>query len=90
MRCDVVPIDDMFGEMMNWAVRYALGRRTYAASDTVQYIIPLVPKLSDKTLWCIQNDILGATSYGDEYDEIQWMRLLDKVEAEIKRRGTNG
>lgn len=86
MRCDVVPIDDMFGEMMNWAVRYALGRRTYAASDTVQYIIPLVPKLSDKTLWCIQNDILGATNYGDPYDEIQWMRLLDKVETEIKRR----
>ena len=90
MRCDVVPIDDMFGEMMNWAVRYALGRRTYAASDTVLYLIPLVPKLSDKTLWCIQQDILCATNYGDPFDEIQWMRLLDKVEAEIKRRDDNG
>ena len=86
MTTKVVPVDDMFGEMMNWAVRYSLGRRTYAVSDTVNYIVPLVPCLSDKTLWCIQTDIVSANSLGDSIDEVYWMRLLDKVEAEIKRR----
>ena len=47
-----VPVDDMFCEMMNWAARYAIGRRTYAASDTANYILRLVDCLDDKTLNC--------------------------------------
>ena len=88
---DVVPIDDMFGEMMNWAVRYALGRRTYAATDTARYITPLVPRLSNKTLWAMRDDLKPNTpwnpnDYGDPCDKVEWMKLLDAVNAELDRR----
>ena len=89
---DLVPVDDMFGEMMNWAVRYALGRRTYAATDTARYIAPLVPKLSDKTLLAMREDLKPNTpwnppkNYGDPCDEVEWMRLLEAVERELQRR----
>ena len=84
---DAVPIDDMFCEMMNWAVRYALGRRTYAASDTAMYILPLVPKLDDKTLTVIAQDIRErGENLGDECDAVWWRRLLESVIAEMVRR----
>lgn len=84
---DAVPIDEMFCEMMNWAVRYALGRRTYAASDTANYVLHLVPKLDDKTLTVIAQDIRErGENLGDECDAVWWRKLLDAVVAEMKRR----
>lgn len=82
----IVPIDDMFCEMMNWAARYAIGRRTYAASDTANYIYKLVDRLDDKTLNCLKNDIEEASSLGDDCDESEWLKLLDAVKEELKRR----
>lgn len=83
---DVVPIDAMFREMMVWAARYAIGRRTYAASDTANYILKLVDKLDNTTLNCLKNDIEAASSLGDECDEKEWMKLLDAVKEELERR----
>lgn len=83
---DVVPVDDMFCEMMNWAARYAIGRRTYAASDTANYILRLVDKLDDKTLNCLKNDIEKASSLGDDCDKKEWLKLLDAVNKELERR----
>lgn len=91
---DVVPVDNTFGEIMNWAVRYALGRRTYAVGDTVHYVLPLVPKLSDLTLWVIERDILERDKIegglGDACDERQWRRLLEKVSEELMLRSKEG
>lgn len=88
---DAVPIDEMFCEMMNWAVRYALGRRTYAASDTASYVLHLVPKLDDKTLTVIAQDIRErGDNLGDECDAFWWRKLLDAVVAEMIRRKDNG
>jgi len=81
-----VPIDEMFCEMMNWAARYAIGRRTYAASDTARYILCLVADLDTKTLQCLKNDIKNAGSLGDACDEKEWLRLLDAINAELERR----
>ena len=82
---------DEFGEMMNWAVRYSLGRKTYAVSDTVSFVLPLVQWLTDKTLWCIQDDIRQAErreGLGDkDIDAPKWLNLLDAVTKEIDRRG---
>ena len=81
-----VPIDDMFCEMMNWAARYAIGRRTYAASDTANYILKLVDKLDNTTLNCLKNDIEAASSLGDDCDKKEWLKLLDAVKEELERR----
>lgn len=82
----VVPVDDMFCEMMNWAARYAIGRRTYAASDTARYLLKLVDKLDMKTLRCLRQDIEAASSLGDECDEKEWLKLLEAVKEELERR----
>lgn len=88
---DAVPIDGMFCEMMNWAVRYALGRRTYAASDTASYVLHLVPKLDDKTLTVIAQDIRErGENLGDECDAVWWRKLLEASIAEMVRRKDNG
>ena len=86
-----VPVDDNLGEIINWAVRYALGRRTYAVLDTCRYVQPLIPYLNNRTLWCISRDIIQQEplGYGDICDEEQWMELLKDVDEEIKSRKNN-
>lgn len=83
---DAVPVDDMLGEMLNWAVRYALGRMTYVVNDTVSYVMPLIPKLDRRTLSVMQRDIETAPEYGHDVDEADWMRLLGAIREELKRR----
>lgn len=82
--------NDDFGMVLNWAVRYCLGRMTYAPSMTIQFITPLLPYLSDKTLWCFDSDIgerkKMGTSFGMDCDEIDWMRFWENVKEEIKKR----
>lgn len=82
-----VPVDDTFGEMMNWAVRYSLGRMTYAPGDTCEYILPLVPYLSNTTLWCLESDLESCHNFGFESDERRWKHLLRRVKIELEGRG---
>jgi hypothetical protein len=83
---DAVEVDDNLGEMLNWAVRYSLGRMTYAVNDTVSYVLPLIPKLDRRTLSVMQRDIEIAPEYGHDCDEADWMRLLHAIREELKRR----
>lgn len=82
--------DDNFGAVLNWAVRYCLGRMSYAPSMTIEFITPLLPYLSDKTLGCFHQDIYGhksfGRSFGMDFDEEAWMKFWDKVKEEIGRR----
>lgn len=84
-------IDDDFGEMMNWAVRYALGRRTYAVSDTCEYIKRVLPYLDDTTISVIVMDIeeyVDESSpfygLGDACDVANWMSLKEAVQKRIE------
>ena len=77
---------DEFGAVLNCAVRYCIGRRTYMPKLVMDVIRPLLPALTDKTLWCFERDIAGADNYGADYDEEEWMRFLSEVKAEIARR----
>lgn len=83
-----VPVNDDLGEMLNWAVRYSLGRRTYAPHDTCRYITPLVPHLNNRTLWCMARDIRRQEPFGlgDECDEVVWEQLLSAINNELSRR----
>ena len=83
---DAVEVDDNLGEMLNWAVRYSLGRMSYAVNDTVSYVLPLIPKLDRRTLSVMQRDIEIAPEYGRDCDEADWMRLLHAIREELKRR----
>lgn len=85
------PADDEFGAVLNCAVRYAIGRRTYMPGLVIGFIMPLIPHLNGKTLWCLDKDITEARwegGYGDpDIDEPGWMRFREAVRAERQRRG---
>ncbi len=49
--------DDFFGAVLNSAVRYALGRSSYMPGLVIDYLRPLLPYLSNRTLWCMDRDI---------------------------------
>lgn len=82
----LVPVDDAFFEMLTFAVRYALGRRTYAAGDTARYVEQHISYLDIATLSVIESDIAGSRSLGDPCDEEAWRRCLALVRKEKKRR----
>ena len=83
--------DDNFGAVLNCAIRYCLGRRTYMPKLVMDYVRPLLPDLSDKALWCMEKDILqhkaDGYSYGDpSIDVPAWHEFLFQVQREIRRR----
>lgn len=88
-KINTVEIDSTFCEMMNYAVRYACGRRTYAASSTANYVCRLVDKLDTKTLSVMLRDIeeQEKISLGDEIDERCWVRLKGRIKKALEKRG---
>ena len=82
-----VLIDDDFGEMMNWAVRYALGRRTYAVGDTCRFVKSVLPFLDHKTLYVMARDIQEKTDLndlGDQCDADDWLDLMKAITEQMK------
>lgn len=90
-RPKIVVSDDNFGTILICAVRYAIGRETYMPSLVIGYITPLLPYLSAKTLYVLDQDITEQRYHGGyghpRIDEPGWMRFLDAVHAEQERRG---
>ena len=86
------PANDDFGTVLNCAVRYALGRQTYMPSLVMDFIRPLIPHLSDKTLWCFDKDIEEAERedrLGDpNIDAPEWRTFHIAVRAERIKRTT--
>ena len=82
-----VLIDDDFGEMMNWAVRYALGRRTYAVSDTCRFVMSVLPYLDHKTLFVMARDIKekkDLNDLGDQCDADDWLDLMKEITKQME------
>lgn len=86
-RIEIEPDDDDFGCVLNCAVRYTLGRRTYMPYIVITFIKPLLPELNDKTLWCFERDLEDCTDFGDpNVDEPMWLQFMADVKREIQRR----
>lgn len=88
---NVRPSDEDFGAVLNCAIRYCLGRRSYMPGLVMDYITPLLSYISDRTLNCLHRDVSEAEQmgygYGDpDIDKPRWMRFLADVEAEQGRR----
>ena len=86
MEPDGQEFTDEFCAVLNCAVRYCIGRRTYMPKLVMDVIRPLLPALTERTLWCFEWDIEEADNYGADYDEEEWMQFLSEVKAEIARR----
>ena len=80
-------LDRDFESILLYAMRYALGRCTYAVDDVCSTIERCVHDITSNTLMVMLRDIEEATSYGMEIDEKRWMCLKNKISAEIQKRG---
>lgn len=79
--------DEDFGAVLICAVRYSLGRMTYMPKLVMDYIRPLLPHLSRKTLFVMEKDIRTAGNYGSEsIDKPEWMRFLAEVQKALENR----
>lgn len=89
-----VDLSQNFEQMLISAERYACGRRTYIVEMTVDYIISLLPRLSD---WCItvmQNDMKSEfdmaermqRKIGMSCDHEQWVKFREALDEVMKRR----
>lgn len=84
--------DDMGGAILNFAVRYALGRSSYAPGLVVDEIIPMLPNVSGRTLAVFDNDVAswldGGSDCGvvSQIDRDIWRRFLKTVRKEIESR----
>lgn len=82
--------DETFGAVLNWAVRYCLGRMTYAPLMTTEFITPLLPFLSDKTIQSLDKDVSDHRrrygGFGAAIDDEVWVNFLTKVKRERERR----
>lgn len=89
-RTKTVPICENFGLMLNWALRYTLGRETYAPHSVMIYCKPLLPHLSERTLEIMREDIEEAAksnSLGDSrIDAPKWLEFLDTIKTELAER----
>ena len=83
---DAVPIDADLGMMLNCAVRYTCGRRTYMPYIVINYITPLILHLDDATLAIIDKDLDEAArtgGYGDpQIDEPRWKAFHALIQQE--------
>ena len=82
-----INFNDDFETVLICAERYALGRQTYMPKLVVDYITPLIPFLSNKTLGCLERDVSSSNNYGDEnIDKPVWMMFLEQVRNQIEAR----
>lgn len=82
----IVLSDDDFGAVINCAIRYCLGRRTYMPGVVCGYVKPLLPYLDERTICCMERDIRTAPSYGDECDVATWTSMLSAVDDVVSER----
>ena len=98
---NTIELNQKLEAMLIGAERYAFGRRTYIVGETVDYLIALMPKLSDWCLTIMSNDMwsnrnvatgygshdLDEKIYGDNCDFHDWLRFESALQKEMDKRG---
>ena len=81
--------DDFGGAVLNCAVRYALGRRTYMPGLVMDEIRPMLKDCSERTLWCFDRDITewlrDRAHVQDDY-LMEWTAFRHEVRKVIEER----
>ena len=87
--------DTNFNIVINSAIRYAIGRKTYVPKSVIDFVTPLISDLPTLTLENIQKEIMlnyenSFLVYSD-INKPSWLNFLAKVKMEIdKRKEENG
>ena len=82
--------DTNFNIVINSAVRYAIGRKTYVPKAVIDFVTPLLADLPIVTLENIKKEIMlnyENSFLGDsDIDKPLWLNFLAKVKIEIDKR----
>ena len=79
--------DEDFGEIVNAAVRYSIGRYTYMPGLVRDFVIRNIGALNDKTLSIIVSDIDREFKMHPELDYSEtWLSLKSAIQEEISSR----
>lgn len=96
-----VCVNSEFEEMCCYAIRYALGRRSYAPENVIRFLRPLLPFIRTMELYIWQRDISEAfpaeekellfgeeaeDGISDAYFRRLWLNFLKDIQAEEARR----
>jgi len=73
-----------FDTLVLYAVRYTLGRRTYAPHEMCALIKSHIGDLKKGTLERILKEISEAVSLGDDCDKTEWLHTAAKIESVLK------
>lgn len=76
---------DDFGFLAVSAVRYSLGRRTYAPSLTMELITPHIGIMQSKDLVIIHKSI--TQPWNTDETRKEWEPFRQRIAAELNRRG---
>ena len=82
--------DTNFNIVINSAIRYAIGRKTYVPNAVIDFVTPLLADLPTLTLENIKKEIMlnyENSFLGDsDIDKSAWLNFLAKVRMEIDKR----
>ena len=85
-----IELSDNLELMLNCAMRYAMGRRTYIVGTFCDYVKSIMTDLSLITLERMKQDFDDfaeyGNSWGDECDKETWMRFKMDLDETIKKR----
>jgi len=79
-------------DILIYAIRYALGRQTFAPSTTIENVKENIDLFTINDLKIIIRDIISQEyyGYGMECDKQNWLGFKEYLEIEIKKRIDNG
>lgn len=82
--------DESFGLILNSAVRYSIGRKTYMPSTVISFIRKNMKVLDNRTIWCVIDDIKREKDNKELYLYDEWMNLWHELEQELTARNDKG
>lgn len=85
-----VELNEDFEVMLNCAIRYVIGSRTHITKTCSDYVLPLVPRLSNRCLSNINRALErfddDCGDWGDSFNKAEWMKLWDAVKKQLSLR----
>ena len=90
-KIDILTETRDFGGVCTFALRYAMGRRTYAPSMVIGFVLRNIDKLDIVDLKVMLKDIeeydrMYKGDFGDECDKRDWLLFKQKLTAEIANK----
>lgn len=73
-------------DILFFAFRYALGRKTYASSEVIENIKNNISEIDTNDIKSYIKEILECTNYGMAFDKDRWIEFKDYLQKELKER----